>query len=112
MPPMLSIICFMVADDGWTLPRETPTWDGPYFGVLGVLTEAPDGDTVQCHVCGDWFALLGTHANASHGLGADAYRRSFGLAGTIPVHRSSGRDHFFVSELVDWLRTSPMHKHV
>ena len=30
-------------------------------------------------------------------------------AGTIPVHRSSGGYRFLMNELVDWLRTSPMH---
>jgi hypothetical protein len=62
----------MATDDGWALPREEPSWDGPVFGRFGVLAEGPDGDTVQCHVCGDWFVLLGTHANKAHGLGADA----------------------------------------
>jgi hypothetical protein len=51
----------------------------PFFGRFGVLAAAPDGDTVQCHVCGDWFVLLGSHANVTHGLGADGYRRAFGL---------------------------------
>ena len=72
-------MCFMAINDGWSLPGETPTWDGPYFGLFGLLAEASDGEAVQCHVCGDWYVLLGTHANATHGLHADAYRRAFGL---------------------------------
>ncbi|MFW2338438.1 MAG: MucR family transcriptional regulator, partial [Acidimicrobiia bacterium] len=56
---------------------EEPTWDGPYFGQFGVL--ADDGDQVQCHVCGEMFAHLGSHTNHSHGLTADEYRRAFGL---------------------------------
>jgi hypothetical protein len=92
MPPVLSIICFMATDDSWTLPREAPTREGPYFGRFGVLAEAPDGDAVQCHVCGDWFALLGTHANASHSLGADAYRRSFGLRKSTALASTSYRE--------------------
>lgn len=75
----------MVTDDGWTLPREAPSWDGPFFGRFGVLAEDSDGDAVQCHICGDWYALLGTHANATHGLGAGAYRRAFGLRKSTPL---------------------------
>jgi excisionase family DNA binding protein len=30
-------------------------------------------------------------------------------AGTIPVHRGSGKYQFFEDELVDWLRSAPMH---
>ena len=30
-------------------------------------------------------------------------------AGLIPVHHVFGRYHFFVDELVNWLRTFPMH---
>jgi hypothetical protein len=33
-------------------------------------------------------------------------------AGTNPVHRGSGRHHFVADELVDWLRTFPMHNDV
>jgi hypothetical protein len=91
MPPVLSIMCFMATDDGWSLPRETPTWAGPYFGRFGVLAEAPDGEAVQCHVCGDWYVLLGTHANAAHGLRADAYRRAFGLRKSTALASASYR---------------------
>jgi hypothetical protein len=97
MPPVLPIMCFMATEDGWTLPQETPTWDGPYFGRFGVLAEAPDGDAVQCHVCGYWYVLLGTHANATHGLHADGYRRAFGLrkstALASPSYRAKRRQH-------------------
>jgi hypothetical protein len=78
--------------DRWTLPREDPTWDGPFFGTFGVLLEDPDGETVQCHVCGDWFILLGTHANHAHGLTAAAYRRAFGLYKSAPLASSRFRD--------------------
>ncbi len=62
---------------------EEPTWDGPYFGEFGVL--ADDTDRVQCHVCGDMFDLLGTHANHTHGLTADQYRQAFGLMQKTPL---------------------------
>ena len=81
----------MAKDNGWTLPREEPSWGGPFFGRFGVLAEDSDGDSVQCHVCGDWYALLGTHANAAHGLGADAYRRAFGLRKTTGLASTNYR---------------------
>ncbi len=81
----------MATDDGWTLATETPTWDGPYFGRFGVLAEGPEGDAVQCHVCGDWYVKLGTHANASHHLGADAYRQAFGLRKSTALASTSYR---------------------
>ena len=87
----------MNAGDAWTLPREKPTWDGPYFGRFGVLAEDPDGDTVQCHVCGDWYALVGAHANKTHGLRAAEYRRAFGLRMSTPLastsYRANRRQH-------------------
>ena len=56
---------------------EEPSWDLPYHGTFGVLSN--DGDRVQCHVCGDWYANLGSHTSQAHGLTADNYRRAFGL---------------------------------
>jgi hypothetical protein len=53
---------------------------------------APDGDAVQCHICGYWCALLGAHANASHGLRADAYRRAFGLRKTTALASANYRE--------------------
>jgi predicted transcriptional regulator len=56
---------------------EEPTWDGPFVGSFGVLVD--DGDKVQCLVCGEWFAHLGSHTNHSQCLTADEYRQGFGL---------------------------------
>ncbi|MDX2466089.1 MAG: Helicase associated domain protein [Acidimicrobiia bacterium] len=83
----------MATADGWTLPREAPTWDGPYYGQLGVLAEDPDGEAVQCHICGDWFSLMGTHANHSHGIRAADYRRAFGLRKSTPLASTSYRNN-------------------
>jgi hypothetical protein len=51
-------------------------WDGPIFGRLGSLVI--DGDSLQCHACGQWFKLLGAHVWRTHGLLAREYRRVFG----------------------------------
>jgi hypothetical protein len=92
----------MATTDGWSLPREDPTWDGPYYGQLGVLAEDPDGETVQCHICGDWYALMGAHANHSHGVRAAEYRRAFGLRKSTALastsYRNKSRQH--VAQLV------------
>ena len=47
----------------------------------GVMVYAPDGSTVQCHVCGRWFRRLSGHMQA-HGLDAAAYKETFGLRRT------------------------------
>jgi Helicase associated domain/ROS/MUCR transcriptional regulator protein len=105
----------MATDDGWTLPQEEPSWDGPFFGRFGVLATDPDGDVVQCHVCGNWYVLLGTHANAAHGLGADAYRRAFGLRRTTglasPNYREKRRrisEHLVTPERLEAARAAAM----
>jgi len=102
----------MATSDGWTLPQEQPTWEGPFFGQFGVLTTDPDGDTVQCHVCGDWWVKLGTHANWAHGLNADAYRQAFGLrksTGLVsPSYRAKLRQaatHLVTPEQLEVTRT-------
>ena len=52
-------------------------WNGPIFGQLGVLDT--DGHRAECHACGGWYKLLGTHAFQAHGLSARTYRQLFGL---------------------------------
>jgi len=64
-------------------------WDGPVHGRVGVL--AADGERVQCHVCGGWFANLGQHATFGHGLDVDEYRRRFGLKATTGLVGSALR---------------------
>ncbi len=55
-------------------------------------------------------AMTTSEAAAYLGLSSQSVTRR-AYAGTIPVHRSFGRYHFFMDELVDWLRTSSMHEH-
>lgn len=56
-------------------------------------------------------AMTTAEAAAFLGLSVESVTRR-ATAGTIPARRSSGRYHFFVDGLVDWLRTSPMHEHL
>lgn len=75
------------------------TTPDPIHGELGVLRD--DGEKVQCHVCGEWFGHLGGHAAHAHGLGADEYRRRFGLMrktklggpAWLAMRRQIGADH-------------------
>lgn len=58
---------------------EVGEWDGPVFGELGVLTHDDEGIRIQCHACGRWYKLLGTHLVKMHGIDSDEYRAYFGL---------------------------------
>jgi hypothetical protein len=58
-------------------------WDGPIYGELGVL--ASDGDTIQCHCCGEWFRGLNHHVWAAHDLLAREYKATFGLNISTPL---------------------------
>lgn len=58
-------------------------WDGPVYGELGEL--AFDGERVQCHICGEWWHGLATHALMGHGVTAQEYRAHFGLNMTTPL---------------------------
>jgi hypothetical protein len=48
-------------------------------GEPGVLAISPDGDQVQCHICGKWYVNLAGHVQQTHGLTADEYKEEFGL---------------------------------
>ena len=45
----------------------------------GRLVSDDDGERVQCHLCGAFFAKLGTHVARGHGMAPDDYRERFGL---------------------------------
>src|SRR5919108_730413 len=51
----------------------------PYFAPLGHLPYDPDEDKVQCHLCGDWFRLVGASHVRWHGWTLDEYREAFEL---------------------------------
>lgn len=52
----------------------------PYFGQLAELAYDPDEDRVQCHLCGEWFRLLGSsHLRRTHGWTLAEYREAFHL---------------------------------
>jgi len=49
------------------------------FGEYGSLEKDQDTGRVQCHICGHWYRLLGSHVWQMHDLLADEYREEFGL---------------------------------
>ena len=48
-------------------------------GYLGVVMYDDVTDTVQCHICGKWFADVGSHAFHSHKVYARDYKQMFGF---------------------------------
>jgi hypothetical protein len=48
-------------------------------GELGRLTFQPDGNGVQCHLCGEFLRNLGQHVRRTHGMDPDDYRELIGL---------------------------------
>jgi hypothetical protein len=52
----------------------------PYFARLGAIPYDADEDRVQCHLCGEWFRLIGgAHLVRRHGWTLGQYRDAFAL---------------------------------
>jgi hypothetical protein len=51
----------------------------PYFAPPGEFPYDPEEDKVQCHLCGDWFRLVGASHLRWHGWTLDDYREAFHL---------------------------------
>src|SRR5581483_1125272 len=52
----------------------------PYFGRLGGIAYDADEDKTQCHLCGEWFRLVGgKHLLCKHGISLAEYRELFQL---------------------------------
>jgi hypothetical protein len=51
-----------------------------YFAPLGEVPYDPDEDRVQCHLCGEWFRVVGgLHLRRTHAWTISQYRKAFGL---------------------------------
>lgn len=50
------------------------------FGYMGVVAKTKDGAKLQCHLCGELYANLGTHIRKGHKLTNDEYRDRFELS--------------------------------
>src|SRR3990167_11305295 len=49
------------------------------FGFEGVLAMDGNGDKIQCHLCGNWYEVLGNHLHREHNMKASDYKRLVGL---------------------------------
>lgn len=47
-------------------------------GFIGAITETTDGEHIQCHICGYFYAKLSAHVR-SHGISSRDYKIKFGL---------------------------------
>lgn len=56
---------------------ELGEWDGPIHGRIGAVDDT--GETIQCHICGEFFSFLGGHIRL-HDVTPEEYRAIFGLA--------------------------------
>jgi predicted transcriptional regulator len=52
---------------------------GEVLPPIGRLIADDDGAGVQCHLCGRFWAKLGTHVRYRHGMSPDEYREELGL---------------------------------
>jgi len=58
----------------------------PYYAPLGQLPRDPQEDRVQCHLCGEWYRLVGgTHLSRTHGWTLADYRDAFRLPQQTPT---------------------------
>lgn len=72
------------------------------YGSVGVLATRPD--SIQCHICGEWWTSLAAHAQQTHDLSADEYRATFGLMNktklVAPALKRAEREAFEVGVAV------------
>lgn len=58
---------------------------GGGFGYQGVLMLDSEGDTLQCHLCGNWFNSLAHHIRKEHNVSASIYKDKVGLNKTTAL---------------------------
>lgn len=49
------------------------------FGYYGAVTETNDGELIQCHICGYYYANVGAHVRFKHGVASRDYKLKYGL---------------------------------
>ncbi len=65
-----------------SIPPYMPVLVG--YGYQGVLLYNTTDDSVQCHICGEWFRSVGQHLPA-HKIQAKVYKDKFGLYRNQPL---------------------------
>lgn len=61
------------------------------YGYQGVLLFDAETDTVQCHLCGEWFKYLPNHLHREHAVRAAEYKKEVGLMQTTALIGESQR---------------------
>ena len=57
-----------------------------YYAPIGEVPYDADQDRVQCHLCDEWFRVIGgSHLIRRHGWTVDEYRQRFGLLKQDPT---------------------------
>ena len=54
-------------------------------GTYGVLDVSEDGEQVRCHICGEWFRSVSSHAALAHDVDSRTYRERYGLPRMLPL---------------------------
>lgn len=82
------------------------------YGKFGVLSK--EEGKVQCHICGKWYRLLGSHVVQKHKLLADEYREVFGLGYLTGLLGEEYREkcvkrgkQAFIKGLLPWIKPHP-----
>jgi hypothetical protein len=64
------------------------------FGYMGAVGTTPDGEKLECHICGKHFARLSSHIGAAHSINAQEYREKFSLGATTPLIAEEPRKRY------------------
>lgn len=74
------------------------------FGYYGTLLVTPNGEQVQCHICGQLFASLPSHIRNKHAISAIDYKKRFDLAYTTALVSETERERM-KNVMLDYLKT-------
>jgi len=55
------------------------------YGFMGVILLDTQKNKIQCHICGGWFALFGSHLKNAHRINSRQYKEKFGLNMGTPL---------------------------
>jgi hypothetical protein len=74
---------------------EPPFTDVPEgYGYAGVVLRNTKEDTLQCHICGEWFGSLSQHVFRAHKMKTEKYRKTYGLPLNHPLCSKALSDKF------------------
>jgi len=74
------------------------------YGYMGTISSTPDGEKIQCHVCGELFKSVQSHTQQSHKLSDRDYKIKFGLSFTTALISEKERERRS-NKTVDWINS-------